>query len=339
MVEWRSKDKKRLEDLASPGLLIKREIPMKKEILFQYNKEYFKTISDVYEKTAKKMNKVRWDFVKETKPKIVLDYGAGANFLTKFAPKGIKVDSFDIGNFSVKYTGIRHKKYDLVFLSDVLEHIPDFSILDDIFKMTDYFYISTPVLPESKKLRGWKHFKFETKEHLHYFTKRSLDLFFEARGFKNIKSGYPEVECGLRKDIYSAVYKKEVVVFTNGVYDILHSGHIHSLKEAKKLGDILIVGLNSDKSSTKIKRKPIKDEKERKEILESIKYVDKVEIFDELNPLLLIKKIRPNILVKGGDYKKEDIVGYKFLKSYGGQTKTVSYLKGHSTTNLINKIK
>jgi len=312
---------------------------MKKEILFQYNKEYFKTISKDYNKTAKKMNKVRWDFVKEIKPKIVLDYGAGANFLTKFAPKGIKIDSFDIGKFSVKYTGIRHNKYDLVFLSDVLEHIPDFRVLDKIFEITNYFYIATPILPLGNKLEGWKHFKFKTGEHLHFFTKRSLDLFFEARGFKNIKSGYPEVECGLRKDIYSAIYKKETVVFTNGVYDILHSGHIHSLKEAKKLGDILIVGLNSDKSASEIKRQPIKDENERKELLESIKYVNRVEIFDELTPISLIKKIKPDILVKGGDYKKETIVGNEFVESYGGKVKVISYLKDHSTTNLINKIK
>jgi len=310
---------------------------MGKEIPFQYNKEYFKTISEAYEKTAKKISKIRWNFVKCIKPKIVLDYGAGANFLTRFAPKGVKVDSFDIGNYPVKYTGIRHKSYDLIFLCDVLEHIPDFRILDNIFEKTKYIFVSIPILPRGKRLKTWKHFKFETREHLHFFTKRSLDLFFEARGFKKIKSGYPE--CPPREDIYSALYQKEITVFTNGIFDLLHAGHIKLLREAKKLGDILIVGLNSDKSAERIKRKPIKDEKQRKEILESIEYVDKVIIFKESTPIRLIKKIKPDILVKGGDYTKETVVGYKFVKSYGGKTVIIPLLKGYSTTRLIEEIK
>ena len=196
MVEWRGKDSK-LEDWVSP-IPLTQEIPMKKEIPFRYNKGYFKTISDNYIKTAKKINEIRWHFIKETKPKVVLDYGAGANFLTKFAPRGVTVDSFDIGNYPAKYTGIRHKHYDLVFLCDILEHIPDFRVLDDIFKRTNYVFISVPIFPEGGKLKDWKHFKFETGEHLHFFTQRSLDLFFEARGFKKIKYGCPETQPGLR---------------------------------------------------------------------------------------------------------------------------------------------
>jgi len=311
----------------------------KEKNLFRYNKEYWKTISKDYEKTAKKLNKVRWNFVKELKPKIVLDYGAGANFLTKFSPKGVLVDSFDIGEFPIKYTGIRHTSYDLIFFCDVLEHIPDFRVLDKIFKKTRYVYISLPILPDGKKLRGWKHFKFDTGEHLHYFTKESLNLFFEARGFKLIKSGYPEVECGIRKDIYSAVYKKELVVFTNGVYDLLTLGHIYLLKEAKKLGDILIVGLNSDTSATRIKRKPINNQEERKKILESLKYVDKVEIFNESNPLRLIKRIKPDVLVKGGDYTKRTVIGHDFVRDYGGKVVIIPRLANYSTTRLLKKIK
>ena len=310
---------------------------MKKEIPFQYNKEYFKSISDAYEKTAKKISKIRWDFVKFIKPKIVLDYGAGANFLTKFAPKGVIVDSFDIGKYPIKYTGIRHKFYDLIFLCDVLEHIPDFRILNKILKRTRYIYVSIPLLPKGKRLKKWKHFKFETGEHLHFFTERSLDLFFEARGFKRIKSGFPE--CEIREDIYSAVYKKETIVFTNGIFDLLHAGHIKLLKEAKRLGDFLVVGLNSDSSATKIKRKPIKDENQRKIILESIEYVDKVIIFKETTPLRLIKQIKPDILVKGGDYKRETVVGHRFVESYGGKVVIIPLLKGYSTTNLIEDIK
>ena len=311
---------------------------MKKEIPFQYNKEYFGSISQSYKKTAKIISKIRWAFVGEVKPKLVLDYGAGANFLSKYAPKRVVIDSFDIGNYSVKYTGIRHKFYDLVFLCDVLEHIPDFRILDDIFKKTKYVCVSIPLLPRGKRLKTWKHFKFETGEHLHFFTKRSLDLFFEARGFKNIKSGFPEVTQGPRTDILNVLYQKEKIVFTNGVFDLITSGHIHLLREAKKLGDVLIVGLNSDKSASKIKRKPVKNELQRKEILESIKYVDKVEIFNEYTPFSLIKKIKPDILVKGGDYTESTVVGHKFVKSYGGKVVIVPRIKGYSTTDLLNQI-
>ena len=312
---------------------------MKKEIPFQYNQEYFETISDTYRKTAKRINKIRWGFVKEVKPKIVLDYGAGANFLKKYAPKGIIVDTYDIGDFPEKYTGIRHKYYDLVFLCDVLEHLPDFRILDNILNKTRYICVSIPLLPCGKKLRTWKHFKFETGEHLHYFTKRSLDLFFEARGFKKIKGGFPEVEFGKRQDIYSGLYKKETIVFTNGIFDLITSGHIYLLKEAKKLGDVLIVGLNSDKSASKIKRKPVKNELQRKEILESIKYIDKVKIFDEFTPFSLIRKVKPDILVKGGDYTEKTVIGHEFIKSYGGKTIIIPRVENFSTTNLLKEVK
>ena len=178
--------------------MFKKEIPI-------YNKKYWKSISKDYKSTAETINKVRWGFVKSIKPKIVLDYGAGACFLSKYAPIGVIVDTFDIGDFPIKYTGIRHKKYDLIFLCDVLEHIPDHRIFDDIFKKTKYVYISVPILPKGQKLKNWKHYKYHTGEHLHYFTKSSLDLFFEARGFKRVKYGYPEK---IRADIWSVIYKK-----------------------------------------------------------------------------------------------------------------------------------
>ena len=178
----------------------------KKEIPLKYNKQYYKTIEKDYEKTAESISKIRWSFVESLNPKIVLDYGAGACFMSKYAPKGVIIDSFDIGDFPIKYTGIRHKYYDLVFLFDVLEHIPDFRVLNDIFEKAKYVCVSLPILPKGRKLRKWKHFKYKTGEHLHYFTKRSLDLFFEARGFKRIKSGFPE--CPPRFDIWSVIYKK-----------------------------------------------------------------------------------------------------------------------------------
>lgn len=304
---------------------------------FQYNKSYWDLMKSLNTRTGKIISKIRWDFVRDTKPSIVLDYGAGLNFLSECAPDGVTVDTFDVGDFPIKYTGIRHDNYDLIFLCDVLEHIPDHRILDGIFKKTKYVYISLPILPEGKKLRGWKHFKYETGEHLHYFTEKSLDLFFETRGFKKIKSGYPESQ--IRLDIYSALYEKEKIVFTNGVFDLLHSGHISLLKRAKELGDKLIIGLNSDKSAEKIKRKPILNQQMRKEMLESIKYVDEVIIFDDLNPERLIEKIIPDVLVKGGDYEKDEIIGAEFVEIMGGMVVVLPYLEGQSTTNLIKKIK
>lgn len=130
-------------------------------------------------------------------------------------------------------------------------------------------------------------------------------------------------------------------VFTNGCFDILHVGHIRYLREAKKLGDKLVVGLNSDESIRRLKGKlrPINKQNARKELLESLKFVDEVVIFKEDDPLRLIKSIKPDVLVKGSDYKKKDIVGAEFVKSYGGKIVTVKFHKGYSTTESIKKIK
>ncbi len=134
--------------------------------------------------------------------------------------------------------------------------------------------------------------------------------------------------------------KKQVIVFTNGCFDIIHSGHLDLLKEAKSYGDKLIVGLNSDKSISKLKGsdRPIINQSERKKILSALKFVDDVIIFNEENPLKLIKKLKPNILVKGADYTKEQVVGGKFVESYGGQIKLVKLTKGKSTSKIIDKI-
>lgn len=181
---------------------------MKNKNIFQYNKRYWNYMKKLNVRTGKTINEVRWNFIKQIKPKVVLDYGAGLDLLRKYAPKDVIVDTFDVGSFPIKYTGIKHKKYDLVFLCDVLEHIPDFRILDKVFKKTEHVFVSVPMLPPSQELEGWRHFKYDTGEHLHYFTKGSLDLFFAVRGFELVKSGKPEVNCGIREDIYSALYKK-----------------------------------------------------------------------------------------------------------------------------------
>ena len=134
--------------------------------------------------------------------------------------------------------------------------------------------------------------------------------------------------------------KEQVIVFTNGCFDIIHSGHLDLLKEARSYGDKLIVGLNSDKSISKLKGpdRPIIGQSERKKILSALKFVDEVIIFNEENPLKLIKKLKPSILVKGADYTKEQVVGGEFVESYGGEIKLVKLTKGKSSSKIINKL-
>ena len=130
------------------------------------------------------------------------------------------------------------------------------------------------------------------------------------------------------------------VVFTNGCFDLLHRGHIEYLKKAKRLGDILIVGLNSDSSVRKIKGKgrPIQKQADRAAILASLYFVDYVFIFSELTPFKLISKLIPDILVKGGDWKVKDIVGKGIVESHGGKVLSIKMVKGKSTRNIIQTI-
>lgn len=132
---------------------------------------------------------------------------------------------------------------------------------------------------------------------------------------------------------------KKKVVFTNGCFDILHPGHIHLLQEAKQLGDLLIVGLNSDSSVKRLKGpdRPVQDENSRALLLAAILFVDYVVLFSEDTPLDLIKLISPDVLVKGGDYRENEIVGSDFVKETGGITITIPFLKGFSSSSLIDK--
>jgi len=126
------------------------------------------------------------------------------------------------------------------------------------------------------------------------------------------------------------------IVFTNGCFDIIHSGHIRVFKKCRSLGDIVIVGLNSDSSVRRLKgpKRPINNQKDRAEVVDSIRYVDYVVIFSELTPYKIIKMIKPDFLVKGGDYKKDEVVGREFA----GKVVIVKMLKGRSTTKIIEKI-
>ncbi|MEW6001313.1 MAG: D-glycero-beta-D-manno-heptose 1-phosphate adenylyltransferase [Nitrospirota bacterium] len=126
------------------------------------------------------------------------------------------------------------------------------------------------------------------------------------------------------------------VVFTNGCFDIIHVGHIRYLREAKKLGDVLVIGLNSDKSVSGIKpSRPINPQEYRAEVLSSLEMVDYITPFDEETPYELIKLLKPDILVKGGDWKKEEIVGSDIVK----ETYSLPYIEDISTTEIIERIK
>jgi len=131
------------------------------------------------------------------------------------------------------------------------------------------------------------------------------------------------------------------IVFTNGCFDILHSGHVQYLEEAKELGDILILGLNSDSSVKRLKGndRPINNEIERATVLSALCTISHIVIFKEYTPYKLINHIKPDILVKGGDWKPEDIVGSDIVSSYNGEVKSLSYVDGKSTTDIINKLK
>jgi len=131
--------------------------------------------------------------------------------------------------------------------------------------------------------------------------------------------------------------KGKRIIFTNGCFDILHKGHITYMKEAKKLGGILIVGMNSDNSARRLKGKdrPINNQESRAAVLASLEFVDYVVIFDEDTPFNLIKAIKPDVLVKGGDYKIKEIVGREFAK----EVKIIPIVKGYSTSNIIKVIK
>ncbi|MFN0082431.1 MAG: D-glycero-beta-D-manno-heptose 1-phosphate adenylyltransferase [Ferruginibacter sp.] len=131
------------------------------------------------------------------------------------------------------------------------------------------------------------------------------------------------------------------VVFTNGVFDILHKGHIASLTEAASFGDVLIVAVNADESVKKLKgpTRPVNEEQARALLLASLLQTDAVIIFEEETPLYLIKQIMPDVLVKGGDYTLEQIAGAKEVIAAGGSVKIATIIDGISTTNIIEKMK
>ena len=130
------------------------------------------------------------------------------------------------------------------------------------------------------------------------------------------------------------------VVFTNGCFDLIHRGHVDYLSRARDLGDLLVVGLNTDNSVRRLKgdSRPISNQESRSAVMAAFGFVDYVVLFDDDTPINLIKAIRPDVLVKGGDYKHDDVVGADFVESYGGTVELLSLVPGESTTRMVNKM-
>lgn len=150
-----------------------------------------------------------------------------------------------------------------------------------------------------------------------------------------------KIVSGSMLDSFRKDHADKKIVFTNGCFDILHIGHIRYLQEAAKLGDILIIALNSDASVKRLKGsdRPINNEMERAEMIGALGFVDYVTLFEEDTPLELIKKIQPDVLVKGGDYTQDEVVGREEVEARGGKLVLIPFVEGKSTTNIIEKIK
>ena len=139
---------------------------------------------------------------------------------------------------------------------------------------------------------------------------------------------------------FLSINKGKKIVFTNGCFDILHLGHVEYLNEAKAQGDLLIVAINSDSSVSRIKGpdRPINSDEDRANMLLNLRSVDCVQVFTEETPLEIIKLIKPNVLVKGGDWRPDQIIGSDFVASIGGETKSLMFKSGYSTSNLIKAV-
>ncbi|HUM47193.1 MAG TPA: D-glycero-beta-D-manno-heptose 1-phosphate adenylyltransferase [Chitinophagales bacterium] len=134
--------------------------------------------------------------------------------------------------------------------------------------------------------------------------------------------------------------KSKKVVFTNGCFDLIHAGHIHLLTTARSFGDVLIAALNTDASVSKLKPgRPLQDEQSRALIMASFDFIDAVILFDEETPYELIKALQPDVLVKGGDYTPDTVVGKDIVESNGGKVELVKYMEGFSTSNIISRIR
>ncbi len=151
---------------------------------------------------------------------------------------------------------------------------------------------------------------------------------------------FEQVDAFIR-ELRKSLPQNAKIAFTNGCFDILHVGHVRYLEQAASKADCLIVGLNSDDSVRRLKgdKRPYVSQEDRAYILSRLEMVDAVCIFEQDTPLELIEKIKPDFLIKGGDYQLDEIVGRDFVESYGGQVLTIPLIEGRSTTNIIKRIK
>ncbi|MDP3731544.1 MAG: D-glycero-beta-D-manno-heptose 1-phosphate adenylyltransferase [Candidatus Omnitrophota bacterium] len=144
----------------------------------------------------------------------------------------------------------------------------------------------------------------------------------------------------LKKLISYFKARRKKIVFTNGCFDLLHYGHVKYLQDARRKGDVLVVGINSDASVKMIKgeKRPVVNERDRLRLVASLESVDYVVLFKEDTPLKIIRLIKPDVLVKGADWNRKNIVGKDFVISNGGRVSTIKFVKGYSTSDLIKKI-
>lgn len=145
----------------------------------------------------------------------------------------------------------------------------------------------------------------------------------------------------LQKNLHTWRMRGDVIVFTNGCFDILHPGHVEYLQEAARLGNRLVIGLNSDASVSRLKGagRPVNPQSTRAVLLAALHHTDAVVVFDEDTPLRLIQQVKPDILAKGADYDEDKIVGAAFVKEYGGRVERIALKEGYSSTAVIQKIK
>lgn len=168
-----------------------------------YDIDYYENMLRNYSGTAEQICRIRWDWIAELQPKVVLDYGCGVGWFRAFRPLGVEVYTYDIGDYV--QTGIPLKVFDICCFFDVLEHVNDFTVIEPILRLSNYVITSLPLATQDEGLSKWKHFK--PGEHLHYFTKYTLEALFEKYGFVIIKIGTPE--CPPRKDITSFLFKRK----------------------------------------------------------------------------------------------------------------------------------
>ena len=176
--------------------------------------------------------------------------------------------------------------------------------------------------------------KIYTNLPVHYWINRPLG---NLKGVKQkMKSRIEKI-----KEIEELRIEGKKIIFTNGCFDIMHVGHLRYLKKAKEFGEILIIGLNTDNSIKRIKgdKRPIIPEDERAELLEELRCVDYVIMFDEDTPVDLVAELKPDVYVKGGDYTIDQLPEAKIVHSYNGEVKIVNFIEGRSTTSIIKRIK